>query len=126
MKRTVILIGITVLLLGGGIAGSWYVLHRQLPQKIAEIYQGDTMLYEIDLSQVEEPYIITIDGENGAQNVIRVEPGAISMESATCPDGLCVQQGTISDGVLPIICLPNHIRISIRSDGEESYDVQVY
>lgn len=126
MKRTAVLIGITGVLLVCGAFGSWYVLHHQQPQKIAEIYQGNTKLYQIDLSKVDKAYNITIDGENGAQNVVRVEPGAISMESATCPDGLCVRQGTISDGMLPIICLPNHIRISIISSEEESYDVQVY
>lgn len=126
MKRSAVLIGITCVLLAGSIFGSWYVMHCQEPQKIAKIYQGDTLLYQIDLSSVEESYEITIDGENGAQNMVLVEPGAISMESATCPDGLCVHQGTISDGILPIICLPNHIRISIVSEGDESYDVQVY
>ena len=61
----------------------------------------------------------------GAENVILVEPNQISMQSATCPDHLCVKQGAISDGILPIVCLPNHIRISIASDEEGSYDVQV-
>ena len=62
---------------------------------------------------------------DGAENVILVESNQISMQSATCPDHLCVKQGAISDGILPIVCLPNHIRISIASDEEGSYDVQV-
>lgn len=125
MKKTLILICITVLLLGGGIFGSWYVLSHKQPEKIAHIYQQDKMLYEIDLSKVEKAYTITIDGDNDAENVILVEPGQISMQSASCPDHLCVKQGTISDGILPIVCLPNHIRISIAADEEGSYDVQV-
>lgn len=126
MKKTLILIGITVVLLGGGILGSLYVMHHKQPEKIARIYQQDKLLYEIDLSQVTQAYTITIDGENGAENVVLVEQGQISMKSASCPDHLCVKQGAISNGILPIICLPNHIRISIVSQGEESYDVQVY
>ena len=105
MKKTLIFVCIAVLLLGGGIFGSWYVLTHKQSERIART--------------------ITIDGENGAENVVLVEPGQISMQSASCPDHLCVKQGTISDGILPIVCLPNHIRISIASDEEGSFDVQV-
>ena len=53
MKKTLILIGITVVLLGGGILGSLYVMHHKQPEKIARIYQQDNLLYEIDLSTVK-------------------------------------------------------------------------
>ena len=33
MKKTLILIGITVVLLGGGILGSLYVMHHKQPEK---------------------------------------------------------------------------------------------
>ena len=125
MKKTLIFVCIAVLILGGGIFGSWYVLTHKQSERIARIYQQDKLLYEIDLSTVQKAYTITIDGENGAENVVLVEPGQISMQSASCPDHLCVKQGTISDGILPIVCLPNHIRISIASDEEGSFDVQV-
>lgn len=126
MKQKWILIGITAVLVLGGIGGSWYVLHQKQPKKIAQIYQNDKLLYEIDLTKVKESYTITIDGDNGAENQVLVENGQISMQSASCPDHLCVKQGTISDGILPIICLPNHIRISVASEEESAYDVQVY
>ena len=79
MKKTLILIGITVVLLGGGILGSLYVMHHKQPEKIARIYQQDNLLYEIDLSTVKKSYTLTIDGENGAKNVILVEPNQISV-----------------------------------------------
>ncbi|MBQ8515100.1 MAG: NusG domain II-containing protein [Ruminococcus sp.] len=126
MKRTAVLAGITAILLAAGIAGSLYVLNHRQPQKMAEIYQNDRLLHRIDLSEVKEAYTITVDGENGMQNVIQIEPDAVFMKSATCPDGLCVHQGSISNGILPIICLPNHIRISIVSGAEEeSIDAEV-
>lgn len=125
-KQTAILLGITAVLLISSAIGCWMMLHYDQPKKIAEIYQDNTLLYRIDLSQVTETYTITIEGDNGEENVVRVEPGAIAMESANCADELCVNQGTISDGLFPIVCLPNRIRISISSDEEESYDVQVY
>ena len=54
MKKTLLLISIAALLLGGGILGSWYVLSHRQPEKIARIYQQDKLLYEIDLSKVEK------------------------------------------------------------------------
>ena len=107
MKKNILLWGITLLILLTGILGSWYVLRIERPRKIAEIYQNDQLIERIDLSQVTESY-------------------TIAMQSASCPDRLCVHQGKISDGILPIICLPNHIRIAIVSEEEASYDVQVY
>lgn len=126
-KQTAILITITAILLIGSAIGCWGILHyNNQPEKIAEIYQSGTLLYRIDLSQVTETYTITIEGDNGKENIVRVEPGAIAMESANCADELCVNQGSISDGRFPIVCLPNQIYISICSDEEESYDVQVH
>ena len=79
MKKTLIFVCIAVLLLGGGIFGSWYVLTHKQSERIARIYQQDKLLYEIDLSTVQKAYTITIDGENGAENVVLVEPGQISI-----------------------------------------------
>ena len=44
---------------------------------------------------------------------------SVKMESASCPDGLCVHQGAISDGLLPIVCLPNKVQIQIVEDNNE-------
>ena len=49
MKKTLIFVCIAVLLLGGGIFGSWYVLTHKQSERIARIYQQDKLLYEIDL-----------------------------------------------------------------------------
>ena len=123
-KRTTgILIGIVCLLLLAGGIGSYVVQHLSHAQKIAVIYQDDTVVRRIDLNAVTESHTITISGEDGAENVIRVSPGSICMESASCPDHLCVKQGSISDGILPIVCLPNHVRIQITGDEEgKRYD----
>lgn len=125
-KQTAILIGITMVLLTAGLIGCWLVLRYNQPQKIAEIYQDGTCLYRIDLSEVTETYTISIEGEHGEKNTIRVEPDAIAMESANCPDQLCVEQGAISDGLFPIVCLPHQIYISITSSEGDSYDVEVH
>ena len=50
-------------------------------------------------------------------NVAVVENGEIYMESATCPDKLCVHQGRISDSSKKIVCLPNKVIIEATKEG---------
>ena len=52
-------------------------------------------------------------------NTVQVEPGRIRVSAADCPDQVCVHQGWISTGVVPIVCLPHQIVIEIT--GGESY-----
>ncbi len=56
-------------------------------------------------------------------NVAVVKDGEIYMESATCPDKLCVHQGRISDSSKKIICLPN--KVIIEALKESSIDTVV-
>ena len=122
-KRTTgILIGIVCLLLLAGGIGSYVVQHLSHAQKIAVIYQDDTVVRRIDLNAVTESYTITISGEDGAENVIRVSPGSICMESASCPDHLCVKQKAISKEGESIICLPNKVVVTVKSDMKSDID----
>lgn len=56
-------------------------------------------------------------------NVAVVKNGEIYMESATCPDKLCVHQGKISDSSKKIVCLPN--KVIIEALNESSVDAVV-
>ena len=49
-------------------------------------------------------------------NVAVIENGEIYMESANCPDKLCVHQGRISDSSKKIICLPNSVIIEATKE----------
>lgn len=80
--------------------------------KTAMIYRNNELLYSINLSEVTSPYEILIEYGN-ASNTILIDKNKVSMKSANCPDKLCVGQGTVSDGLIPITCLPNNIVIKI-------------
>ena len=56
-------------------------------------------------------------------NAAVVKSGEIYMESATCPDKLCVHQGKISDSSKKIVCLPN--KVIIEALKESSIDTVV-
>ena len=40
-----------------------------------------------------------------------VQDGEIYMESAECPDQICVEHGPLRPGGTPIVCLPNRLSI---------------
>ena len=58
---------------------------------------------------LSEDCVIDINGTNTAV----IENGSVYMQSATCPDKLCVHQGKTSDNSKKIICLPNKVVIEV-------------
>ena len=76
----------------------------------------DGQLWEtIDLAAVAAPYEKTVETPWG-WNTVRVSPGAIQVVDADCPNHDCVEQGAISDGAIPIVCLPHRLVIEIERD----------
>ena len=67
---------------------------------------------------IVENYTFTVEGPGGFTNTIEVEPGRIRVREAGCPDQVCVNQGYISDGTVPIVCLPNKLVIEITGGGD--------
>lgn len=88
----------------------------------AIIYQDGKVIETIDLSAVEEAYEKRIEGENGNYNIIQVRPGSIGVIEADCPDKLCQKQGFISDGSVPVVCLPNRLSIEIKKGATDEFD----
>lgn len=120
-RRTAVLAGalaLTVLACAGFLL--WQSGHARAAVT-ASIYQYGTLVEEVRLDRVTEPYTIPLDGENGAENLVEVAPGRVRMRSANCPDQVCVNQGWISDAAVPIVCLPHQVVIEI-SGGESHAD----
>lgn len=87
---------------------------------IAEIYQNGVLIQTVSLHDVSSPYTIPIS-QKGKENILLVSEGSIRMESANCPDKLCVHQGEIHTGSAPIVCLPHRLVIQIKN-GTSSVD----
>lgn len=102
---SVILIVLSVLLLTSHRSGT-----------TVQIIQDGTVLQEIDLSRVREPYSFDVECPGGGYNRVEVEPGRIRVVEADCPDGICISQGWLSDQSVPIVCLPHRLIIKIRSE----------
>lgn len=90
-----------VLLYGGG------------EKPTAEITVDGALYRQVDLRREQK---FTVESEWGSNTVI-VEDGTIRVETATCPDHVCIKQGACSGGV-PIVCLPNRMVISFSDAAE--------
>ena len=110
MKRKTVfwaLLFAALALLGAGV----YLLHGEGSRAVISV---DGEPYKtVDLAAVAAPYEFTVETEYG-RNTVRVSHGTIQVVDADCPGRDCVQQGAISDGVIPIVCLPHKLVIEIR------------
>lgn len=99
-----------------------YLWLRPAGGHVARVYVDGELLYTIDLDALTERQVYTVETDRGV-NVVVAEPGRIRVESADCPDQVCVDFGWLSDSAAPIVCLPH--RLVIRLSGEASVDTEV-
>lgn len=76
---------------------------------------------------IEKEGRYSIEGVNGGHNELVVQAGEAWIEEASCPDGLCVHMGKISQKGQSIVCLPNQVVVEmIGSDAENDVDIVVH
>ncbi len=109
-----------LLILAVGASAVSVLIRRQPPKDpVARILLDGELLEEIDLDRVGASYSFTVENGSGGSNTIQVERGRIRVSHADCPDQVCVEQGWISDGTVPIVCLPHGLIIEITGGGED-------
>ncbi len=111
--------GLALLLLLAAASAAFLLLRPGTPGTVAVVTLDGEVVREIDLSALKEPVTFTVEGPEGLHNVITAEPGRIRVDSANCPDQICVHQGWISDDLVPIVCLPNRMIIELRGEGAQ-------
>ena len=82
--------------------------------------KGDTVTVTVDKTvygtyPLGRDAEIPIRSENG-YNLLIIRGGEAFVESASCPDGICVSHRPIGSDGESIICLPNKVVISISSE----------
>lgn len=117
-KRVMILVSVLVCILIASIGTVIYMQNASTTGVYAHIYKNDKLIKTIDLSQVEAPYQITIEADNGGKNVLEIRQGSIGVVEASCPDHLCMNMGFISNSLMPVTCLPNHLVIRVDNQND--------
>lgn len=88
--------------------------------------------HETRLIALDHEETLTLDGENGARNVVRISPGGFSMAESNCRHQDCLHQGNVTTenaGSRPlggrIICLPHRLVLELAFEDEETTRLEV-
>ena len=114
-KHRADIILIAALLAAAAIAWAFLRLGRQDGAAAIVTVNGE-MRAELPLGKDTS---VIIEGEG--RNTVTVRGGAVCVESADCPDGLCVRQGWAKYEGETIVCLPNGLVVTVRG-GEAGMD----
>lgn len=116
MKKYIIPAAVFALLAAGGIAVFAAMKDAPAENPAAEIRVDGKLVRTLPLDEDAE---FTLETEYGS-NTIQVSGGEVRVTAADCPDKVCVQTGGISRGVVPIICLPHRLEISVVSNAADT------
>lgn len=81
---------------------------------------GDTVIIyynneEYEVISLNEDSVIKVNDTN----VVRIENGKVFMESANCPDQICVKQKPLDSSGRDIVCLPNKVTVRVITDRKD-------
>ncbi len=110
MKNDILLVGILLLISAVG-----FLLRHVLGE------EGKTAVVRLN-GEIAARYSLETEGTfplNGGSNVLVIRDGCAFMESADCPDRICVRQGRISRTGEVITCLPNRLTVTVEGASEE-------
>lgn len=115
-RRDLILIG--VLILVAAVAFLFMQVVREDGARIVVSVDGvETESFSL---AVDTTYLIETEGDG--ENALVIRDGKAYLESANCPDHLCVNQGEISFSGQTIVCLPHKVVISVVSGEDAGVD----
>ncbi len=90
---------------------------------------GDRVIIKVDGKVVQELSLsedtkLTVEGYQGGFNEIVIEYGYVKVNSADCPDELCVHSGSIDKSGETIVCLPHRVVVEVVG-GDNELDGEV-
>ncbi len=99
-------------------------------KRYVEIYHNNMCLeqYRIDLDTLDKPLEIVLKKDNYPRLLgdftIYIDPKkGIKVENVTCPNHTCVKQGWVNITNLPVLCLPNDVRVVITTSSSNGNEV---
>ena len=66
---------------------------------------------------LSEDTVYRIEGVDGYNELV-IEDGRAYLSDADCPDRVCVNQGWLTGGRVPIVCLPHRLVIELAEGGD--------
>ncbi len=113
-KRTITLAAIAAAVFIAAAIAAICINRQTADADTVQIYVNGELRAEFP-ADADETYIIYDEDTGEAMNTVRISDGEVWMESATCPDKLCVNQGKIHNSAAPIICLPHKVEVRMTT-----------
>lgn len=115
MRRSDRITGVVILAAVALVVVFWIVIHRT-PGTLAVVQVNGKVVATVDLTS-PEPQTLHIAGLLGPLVIVADGKGSIRVTEATCPDQICVHTVPARSPGDQIICVPNHMVITIRGRG---------
>jgi len=115
MKRSDRITGLIILAAIALVAVSWIVMHRT-PGTLAVIHVDGKVIATVDLTS-REPQTLHITGVLGPMVIVADGKGSIRVTESTCPDQICVRTTPARSPGDQVICVPNHMVITVEGKG---------
>ncbi|NLL14930.1 MAG: hypothetical protein GX267_16120 [Fibrobacter sp.] len=91
---------------------------RSLSPQTVLVFEDNRIIAEYP---VDQNRIFDVKGKIGIMKV-KVQNRSVSVCSSPCPHQLCIRQGHISKTTSQIVCIPNHILITIDAKKGDMLD----
>ena len=111
VKRKVIITAVCVLIAAAACIYIVFALNGRSEKHTAQISSDGKVVRTVDLDTAPDE-TFTVECGNG-YNIITVENGEIFVSGASCPDKICEHQGALKNELLPIVCVPNKLVITL-------------
>lgn len=103
-----------ILILAILVAAGAFLLYTSLTRQEG----GSAVIYvsgkEVARYPLGKPAEAVLTGAGGGTNTLVISGGEADVTAASCPDGLCVSQGSIRYENQTIVCLPNQLVVQIE------------
>ena len=84
------------------------------------IQQGGSILDTYDLSRLQEPVTVTVDGPYPL--TLTLSRDGVQVTEHSCPDGDCARMSLTAGTPGQIVCLPNRTVVTLKAGTSPSYD----
>ncbi len=117
MKRFTWTDALLIVILLAGAVFTFPLLRSMAPGSVT-IQKGNRVIAEYPL---DENRSLEVQGIYGPM-IIEIKDGAVSVQRSSCPHQLCRFSGSVNHTGSQIVCVPNHVLISIKASEKKVYD----
>ena len=98
----------------------FFIIHILAPSggSVMISSNGEKNVYPLN----KDMEISLVNDDNKGRNKVIIKDGFVYMESADCPDLICVKHKPVSKNGECIICLPNQVYVEIMNDIDNNID----